>query len=262
MTNEIFLQAIRGFCHLEHCGILHRDIRPGNLMVRSNGMLKIIDLGFGKQVETSEDFDKSITLNWWCKPPEEFQDSKYDFQTEIYFVGKLFEQIIQQNNISHFKYAEILHSMCEISPSSRIPTFSAVERAVQSDQFFEIDFSEDELAAYRNFADAINHHVTKIENNAKYVEDHHRIQSQLSETYRGFMLEMFVPDAAVVLRCLLTGTYYYRKQGMVVDVVKDFVRLLKSVTEEKRRVIIGNLQSKLDAIPRYTTPPADDDIPF
>lgn len=58
LLNETFLQAVRGFGHLERCGILHRDIRPGNLMVRTDGILKIIDLGFGKRVETSGDFDK------------------------------------------------------------------------------------------------------------------------------------------------------------------------------------------------------------
>jgi len=32
-TNELFLQAISGFAYLERAGILHRDIRPGNVMV-------------------------------------------------------------------------------------------------------------------------------------------------------------------------------------------------------------------------------------
>ena len=74
--------------------MLHRDIRAGNLLVDNDGQLKIIDLGFGKQVNTSLDFDKSITLNWWCATPDEFRFKRYDFGTEVYFVGKLFEQLI------------------------------------------------------------------------------------------------------------------------------------------------------------------------
>lgn len=69
-------------------------------MVRSDGILKIIDLGFGKSIDNSQGFDKSITLNWWCDTPEEFRESKYDYQTEVYFVGKLFEGIIQEHEIS------------------------------------------------------------------------------------------------------------------------------------------------------------------
>lgn len=71
-VNELFAQAIEGFAYLESCFVLHRDIRPQNILVREDGTLKIIDLDFGKRVETSKDFDKSISLNWWCEPPEEF----------------------------------------------------------------------------------------------------------------------------------------------------------------------------------------------
>ena len=31
--------------------VLHRDIRPGNVMVSQVGIVKIIDLGFGKEVK-------------------------------------------------------------------------------------------------------------------------------------------------------------------------------------------------------------------
>jgi eukaryotic-like serine/threonine-protein kinase len=72
--NEIFGQAVAGFAHLETNHILHRDIRPMNIMVRDDGVVKIIDLGFGKKVQEPFDFDKSISLNWWCEPPKEFAD--------------------------------------------------------------------------------------------------------------------------------------------------------------------------------------------
>ena len=45
LINEVFIQAISGFSYLEANGILHRDIRPLNLMVREDGSLKIIDFG-------------------------------------------------------------------------------------------------------------------------------------------------------------------------------------------------------------------------
>ena len=64
--NELFLQMY-WIQFLERAGILHKNIRPANLN-RTDGILKIIDLGFGKRVESSNDFDKSITLNWWCEP--------------------------------------------------------------------------------------------------------------------------------------------------------------------------------------------------
>lgn len=261
-TNELFLQTISGFSYLEQRGILHRDIRPGNIMVCKNGMVKIIDLGFGKQIRNSKDFDKSISLNWWCEPPNEFNDSRYDFQTEVYFVGKLFERIIQEYEISHFKYLSTLGKMCQHDPLSRIQNFSEVDKEIRSNQFFEIDFAEEELEIYRSFSDLLSWQITKVETGTKYVEDIGRILAQLNDVYRSFMLEEVVPDASVVLNCFLAGNYYYRRDGMLVSDVKNFLRLLKTSTDEKNRIILSNLHTKIDTLSRYSEQFEEDDMPF
>lgn len=261
-TNEIFLQSINGFRYLEEHNILHRDIRPQNLMVCDEGTVKIIDLGFGKRVQYQEDFDKSISLNWWCEPPEEFDDAVYDFRSEVYFVGRLFEKMIQEKGIDHFEYKGILSRMCQRDPESRVQSFFDVEKEIQNNRFFEIYFSEQEKSCYRNFADYIQKHITKIENGAKYITDFDRIQIQLENAYRGFMLEETVPDASTIIGCFLSGAYYYRSAGFSVYAVKEFLHLLKSSTQEKRRIIMANLHTRLDAIARYAEADIPDDIPF
>ncbi len=262
-ANDLFRQSIDGFTYLERAGILHRDIRPGNVLVRADGTLKIIDLGFGKRVETSGDFDKSISLNLWCQPPEEFKISRYDFATEVYFVGKLFEKIIQDHGIGDFKYTSALRAMCVLDPAGRIQRFSEVEQSVLADQFSEIGFGDEELAAYRNFADAVWKQVTKIKTGTTYITDVGRVLAQLSESYRAMMLEQNVPNAGVILSKLLVGSYYYKRTGMPVRVVKNFIQLLKGATDEKGRIILANLHTKLDAIPRYDDDPdEDEDVPF
>ena len=262
-TNDLFLQAVAGFGYLEQVGVLHRDIRPGNLMVSSEGVLKIIDLGFGKRIERSADFDNSITLNWWCEPPLEFQTTRYDFKTEVYFVGKLFQRLIQENQIAHFKYLETLSAMCQRDPASRIGGFTAVEQTIHSKQFFESDFSEQDLDAYRGFSDALCHQIVKIENGTKYATDIPKLRTQLTDVYQKVMLESTVPDAAVVIRLFLDGKYYYRKAGLEVATVRDFLMLLRGTLDERAKVILANLHTRMDALPHYS--PAeitDDDIPF
>lgn len=260
-TNDLFLQAVAGFAYLERTGILHRDIRPGNLMVRADGILKIIDLGFGKKIERSSDFDKSITLNWWCEPPAEFGSSRYDFRTEVYFVGKLFQRIIQDNDIGRFKYLETLAAMCHRSPSARIGGFIDIEKTIRSEQFLEVDFDDEEIVAYRRFSDALCHHITKVEGGTKYAADVNKVRAALNEVYQRFMLEETVPDSAVVLRCFLTGQYFYRKAGLDVAIVRDFLKLLRATTDERAGIILANLHTKLDALPRYSDS-TNDDVPF
>ena len=261
-TNDIFLQAIGGFAYLERVGVLHRDIRPGNLMVRGDGMLKIIDLGFGKKIEQSIDFDKSITLNWWCEPPIEVQLKRYDFKTEVYFVGKLFQRIIQENQIAHFKYLDALSAMCQRDPLSRISGFIAVEQTIRSEQFFESDFSEQDLAAYRRFSDALCYHITKIESGAKYATDIPKLRAHLTDAYQKVMLEEAVPDSAIILNCFVNGAYYYHEKGLEVANVRDFLRLVRATVDERAKIILANLHTRLDALPRYPVELTDDDIPF
>jgi len=207
-TNEIFLQTIEGFRHLEANSILHRDIRPQNIMVRDDGAVKIIDLGFGKRIRNSGDFGKSISLNWWCDPPAEFEDGRYDFTSEVYFVGKLFEKIIQEHNVEHFKYNSVLRRMCNRRPESRILSFFDVQKEIQSDLFNEIEYTYEELQNYREFSQCIASHVSRIENGTKYVDDVDRITDDLAAVFSKVMLEETAPDAALILRCFLNGTYY------------------------------------------------------
>jgi hypothetical protein len=251
MINELFIQTVAGFRYLESHNILHRDIRPQNIMVHIDGTVKIIDFGFGKRVLKSQDFDKSISLNWWCEPPNEFSVGLYDFRSEVYFVGKLFEKIIQYNGIDQFKYKALLFRMCDHDADKRIQTFADVEKDIQGSRFYEIGFSKEEIETYRDFANEIDNHITKIENNAKYLEDIERAQIALENAYRTFMLEETVPDSTVVLQCILQGAYYYRKKGFRVEVVRAFVHLLKSSSPEKKRIIFSNLHTRMDSVTRY-----------
>lgn len=262
--NDLFNQAIEGFSYLERSGVLHRDIRPGNLLVSNDGQLKIIDLGFGKQVNTSLDFDKSITLNWWCATPDEFRFKRYDFTTEVYFVGKLFEQLIQSNNISQFKYTDALRRMCEPDPDRRIKSFAEIDRAIRSELITETEFSDEEIETYRTFARALMSITSKIAQSAKYLIDLSKIQSKLGEIYRSSMLEYAIPDAHRIIGCFVEGGYYYKaNQTMLTETVRDFARLLKSCGPEQARVIIANLDTRLDTVKRYDPDEIqDEDIPF
>jgi eukaryotic-like serine/threonine-protein kinase len=262
--NDLFIQAIDGFSYLERSGVLHRDIRAGNLLVSNEGQLKIIDLGFGKQVNTSLDFDKSITLNWWCATPDEFRLSRYDFTTEVYFVGKLFEQLIQANNVSQFKYADALRRMCEPDPDQRIKSFAEIDRAIRSEQITETDFTDEEIETYRSFANSLMSITSKIAQSAKYITDPTKIRLKLGEIYRSSMLEWSIPDSHRMIGCFVEGGYYYKKDKLMsTESVRDFVRLLKSCGAEQAKIIVANLDTRLDTVKRYDPDEIqDEDIPF
>lgn len=262
-VNEIFRQTVDGFFHLEERRILHRDIRPLNLMVGSTGTVKIIDFGFGKQTTGEEDFDKSISLNWWCEPPMEFEDGIYDFSTEVYFVGRLFERIITDRNIQHFKHNGILKQMCARRPGDRVSSFRDVRKELLSDKFLDIHFEDWEREAYREFSDSLYAIASKMEASTKYY-DAESVQPRLEECFKRVMLEDVIPNNSLLLNCFINGAYRYKtKNQFRVYVLRDFIDLFRPCSREKKNIIISNLQTKLDSVPRYDQKTNfDGDIPF
>jgi eukaryotic-like serine/threonine-protein kinase len=261
--NEVFKQTIEGFSYLEEKNILHRDIRPFNLLVSDSGQVKIINFGFGKQAMGTDDFHKSVSLNWWCEVPIEFKETVYDFRTELYFVGKLFEKILLKNSISGFKHTATLKQMCEINPLMRTSSFADIKRQIFSDAFIDIDFPENQLETYRHFSNSMRKVISKIENSAKYY-DVDMFQMRLEELYKRVMLEESVPKNNLIATCIVNGGYYYStNDAFWVSTIRDFIDLLRSSSKEKRNIIYSNLQTKLDTIARYSEKEiTDDDIPF
>lgn len=259
--NNIFTQCISGFHHLEKCNVLHRDIRPQNILVSEGGELKIIDFGFGKRASNKKDFDKSISLNWWCEPPEDFKIKEYSFCTEVYFVGKLFEKIIKEMDVSTFKYSPILSNMCNPNPHLRINSFSEINSSIIENKFVEVEFNDFELKTYRNFSQNLERSISKIEDSCKYFDDADLIQKKLEDCYRSIMLEHYAPTNNTVAGCFLNGSYYYRRDKFFpVTEIKAFIEFIRSCSKDKKNIVISNLCSKLDSIQRYSEP--YEDIPF
>ncbi|MGO7154562.1 protein kinase domain-containing protein [Rhizobium leguminosarum] len=265
MLDNIFEKIIDGFSHLEEKNILHRDIRPLNILVDQIGNPKIIDFGFGKRLEdVHEDAGKSITLNWWCETPPEFSRSIYDFQTEVYFVGKLFEQIITEEGLSGFKYLKLVRTMCERNRDKRFKTFSEVKNAVIAGQFEELSFSPEETRAYRSFANTLSYIISSIDPSTKYERDHDKITPGLDAIYRQSMLEENVPRPNRIASVFIRGSFkYYTNHPFETEILKNFLSTLKSLPPDKQSIVLENLLTRLDAVQRTKPKPdLDDDIPF
>ena len=151
--------------------------------------------------------------------------------------------------------------MCQIEPQQRVGSFFDVLKIIQNETFLEIEFSEHEKEHYLGFANEMDYHITKVEEGARYIDCIHRVQESLDDAYRSIMLEERVPDAHAIIGCFIDGMYYYRKQGLSVSIVRDFLHLIKSSSEAKKRLIFSNLHTRLDALPRYSQE-EEIDIPF
>jgi serine/threonine protein kinase len=261
MLNDTFVQVIEGFKHLEENAILHRDIRPDNILVSESKVAKIIDFGFGKRIEFEDDYDKSVSLNWRYAAPSEFSNKLYDIRTEVYFVGKLFQEIITEEKLENFKYASVLSEMIKVDYSARINSFFDVSRELLLNRSQDIEFSSQEATVYRQFAYFLTDQLSDVDSNIQYIADIDSISSALDDVYRNSMLEDYIQNPVALLRSFIKGAYRYKnKRDFPVRHLKAFIHLLKGVSEDKKKIIINNLWQRLDSVKRRSN--ADDDLPF
>ncbi|WP_249599428.1 protein kinase domain-containing protein, partial [Peribacillus frigoritolerans] len=70
--------------------ILHRDIRPANIMIDKQENVKVIDFGFGKKLVGPDKDGRCVLLNWPVTqlPNETDVEGIYNHQSEILLLRK------------------------------------------------------------------------------------------------------------------------------------------------------------------------------
>jgi len=92
------VQILRALQHAHAKGIVHRDIKPHNIMLLSDGTVKMMDFGIARfaRSESKPTSDKAIGSVHYISP-EQAQGGVIDEKTDIYSVGiMLFEMLTGQ----------------------------------------------------------------------------------------------------------------------------------------------------------------------
>ncbi|XP_076452440.1 serine/threonine-protein kinase NLK-like isoform X2 [Babylonia areolata] len=94
---KVFLyQILRGLKYLHSAAVLHRDIKPGNLLVNSNCCLKICDFGLARIYEPDENvhMTQEVVTQYYRAPEILMGASHYDSGVDIWSVGCIFAELL------------------------------------------------------------------------------------------------------------------------------------------------------------------------
>jgi len=93
---KVFLyQILRGLKYLHSARILHRDIKPGNLLVNSNCLLKICDFGLARVEETRGRCMTQEVVTQYYRAPELLMGTKhYTSAIDMWSVGCIFAELL------------------------------------------------------------------------------------------------------------------------------------------------------------------------
>ena len=125
-------QAAEGLAEAHAHGVVHRDIKPHNMMITPRGQLKILDFGLAKQIRSSDSVDhEAATATLLSSPglvvgtmpymsPEQVQGEPLDASSDIFSLGvTLYEMLAGKHP---FKHKSAAVTMSRILLGEPIPT--------------------------------------------------------------------------------------------------------------------------------------------
>src|SRR6266436_1458692 len=125
-------QTAEGLAEAHRHGILHRDIKPHNLMITPRGQLKILDFGLAKEIRSSDPVDYDApTATLLSSPgmavgtmpymsPEQVQGEPLDACSDIFSLGVTFYEMLAGKH--PFKEKSAAVTMSRIILGDPIPT--------------------------------------------------------------------------------------------------------------------------------------------
>jgi serine/threonine protein kinase len=173
IKSELALAMVHQIClGLEHAhakGIVHRDIKPGNVMLTKYGRVKITDFGLAKLTEAAASFtaDNSIIGTPLYMSPEQAFGESVDQRSDLFSLGTvLYELVTGRQPFASENYMGVIQNIIhknipaarEVNPGVPDEVEAILSRALNKDR-------DQRFQTAREFREAIEEHVGIVELN-------------------------------------------------------------------------------------------------
>ncbi|XP_072126020.1 cyclin-dependent kinase-like 1 isoform X1 [Mobula birostris] len=89
------LQAV-SFCHKHNC--IHRDVKPENILITKQGVIKLCDFGFARILTgPGDDYTDYVATRWYRAPELLVGDTQYGPPVDVWAIGCVFAELISGN---------------------------------------------------------------------------------------------------------------------------------------------------------------------
>lgn len=100
-------------------GIVHRDIKPGNMMVNKEGVVKVVDFGIARVLETSKTQTGMLIGTFAYMSPEQYHGEHADERSDLWSFGVLLYELLgYQRPFTGDTPASLMLSICQHEPRS------------------------------------------------------------------------------------------------------------------------------------------------
>ena len=130
----IQLCDILAYLHHREEPVIHRDIKPQNIIVRPDGSVALIDFDIARVYRSGNDADTMFFGTVAYAPPEQYGYSQTDCRTDIYSLGIVLRWLLtgstkENQNIRVYRpLAKIIRKCTAFSPKERYSDVSQVKK--------------------------------------------------------------------------------------------------------------------------------------
>mmetsp|Transcript_68743 Transcript_68743/g.109081 ORF Transcript_68743/g.109081 Transcript_68743/m.109081 type:complete len:338 (+) Transcript_68743:86-1099(+) len=116
----IAAQIVRGLRHLQSRKLLHRDVKPANILVNHEGQVKLTDFGISKDLNCTVGVAATFVGTATYMSPERALGKEYSFQSDIWSAG----MVIYELATGHYPFPttaflELYECLC-VQPEPRL----------------------------------------------------------------------------------------------------------------------------------------------
>ncbi|MHC4394459.1 MAG: serine/threonine protein kinase [Planctomycetota bacterium] len=94
----IIIQVARALAHAHSCGLIHRDVKPKNIMINTEGVVKLADMGLARETTDIEaaqtEAGKAYGTPYYIAPEQIRGEIDIDGRADIYGLGATFYHLV------------------------------------------------------------------------------------------------------------------------------------------------------------------------
>lgn len=142
----IQMARVFGYLHTRQPPIIFRDLKPGNVILTPDGLIKFIDFGVARQFKAGKSKDTVAIGTYGYAPPEQYGKGQTDAQSDLYTLGATLYHLLTNLGPIPLRTPEP-GSIMQHNPSVKPAVEQIVIKAMQQDRAFRFKNAQDMEAA-------------------------------------------------------------------------------------------------------------------